>query len=48
MFAGVVQNLMSFQAVGVIIVAMVGVGVAEESGCEGVDSQALIVAPPGA
>src|SRR5262245_18852114 len=32
MFTGVVQNFMSFQAVGVIIVAMVGVGVAEESG----------------
>jgi aminobenzoyl-glutamate transport protein len=32
MYTGVVQNFMSFQAVGVIIVAMVGVGVAEESG----------------
>jgi aminobenzoyl-glutamate transport protein len=29
MFTGVVQNLMSFNAVGVIIVAMLGVGVAE-------------------
>jgi aminobenzoyl-glutamate transport protein len=32
MYTGVVGNFMSFQAVGVIIVAMVGVGVAEESG----------------
>src|SRR5262245_10458330 len=32
MYTGVVPNFMSFQAVGVIIVAMVGVGVAEESG----------------
>ena len=32
MFTGVVQNFMNFNAVGVIIVAMVGVGVAEEKG----------------
>ncbi len=32
MFEGVVQNFMNFNAVGVIIVAMLGVGVAEESG----------------
>lgn len=32
MFTGVVQNFMSFNAVGVIIVAMVGVGVAETPG----------------
>ncbi|HEY0938624.1 MAG TPA: AbgT family transporter [Steroidobacter sp.] len=32
MFEGVVQNFMDFNAVGVIIVAMLGVGVAEESG----------------
>lgn len=32
MFEGVVENFMSFTAVGVIIVAMLGVGVAEESG----------------
>jgi aminobenzoyl-glutamate transport protein len=32
MYTGVVGNFMSFQAVGVIMVAMVGVGVAEESG----------------
>lgn len=32
MFTGVVQNFMNFNAVGVIIVAMVGVGVAGEAG----------------
>lgn len=32
MFTGVVQNFMNFNAVGVIIVAMVGVGVAESAG----------------
>jgi aminobenzoyl-glutamate transport protein len=32
MFVGVVQNFMNFNAVGVIIVAMLGVGVAEASG----------------
>ncbi|NUP07572.1 MAG: AbgT family transporter [Polyangiaceae bacterium] len=32
LFADVVQNFMSFNAVGVIIVAMLGVGVAEEAG----------------
>lgn len=32
MYTGVVSNFMSFNAVGVIIVAMVGVGVAEEAG----------------
>ncbi|MGH7154008.1 MAG: AbgT family transporter, partial [Acetobacteraceae bacterium] len=32
MFTGVVQNFMNFNAVGVIIVAMVGVGVAETAG----------------
>jgi aminobenzoyl-glutamate transport protein len=32
MFTGVVPNFMSFTAVGVIIVAMLGVGVAEEAG----------------
>jgi aminobenzoyl-glutamate transport protein len=32
MFTGVVDNFMSFTAVGVIIVAMLGVGVAEEAG----------------
>ena len=47
MFAGVVQNFMSFQAVGVIIVAMVGVGVAEESGLvKALIRKLVIVAPP--
>jgi aminobenzoyl-glutamate transport protein len=32
MYAGVVQNFMNFNAVGIIIVAMLGVGVAEASG----------------
>jgi len=32
MYAGVVQNFMNFNAVGIIIIAMVGVGVAEEAG----------------
>src|SRR5215470_11445355 len=32
MYAGVVQNFMNFTAVGVIIVAMLGVGVAETAG----------------
>src|SRR5262245_2934666 len=32
MYAGVIQNFMNFTAVGVIIVAMLGVGVAETSG----------------
>ena len=41
MFTGVVQNFMNFNAVGVIIVAMVGVGVAEEAGPDqGADPQA--------
>ena len=41
MFTGVVQNFMNFNAVGVIIVAMVGVGVAEEIGPgQGADPQA--------
>jgi aminobenzoyl-glutamate transport protein len=49
MFAGVVQNFMNFQAVGVIIVAMVGVGVAEESGLvKALIRKLVIVAPPGA
>ena len=35
MFTGVVQNFMNFTAVGVIIVAMLGVGVAESAGLIG-------------
>jgi aminobenzoyl-glutamate transport protein len=47
MFTGVVQNFMNFNAVGVIIVAMVGVGVAESSGLVNVLIRKLvIVAPP--
>jgi aminobenzoyl-glutamate transport protein len=47
MFTGVVQNLMNFQAVGVIIVAMVGVGVAEASGLvNALIKKLVIVAPP--
>ena len=49
MFTGVVQNLMNFNAVGVIIVAMVGVGVAEESGLvKALIRKLVIVAPAGA
>jgi aminobenzoyl-glutamate transport protein len=47
MFTGVVQNFMNFNAVGVIIVAMVGVGVAESSGLIGTLIRKLVlVAPP--
>src|SRR5262245_48369692 len=46
MFTGVVQNFMSFQAVGVIIVAMVGVGVAEESGLVNALIRKLVVVSP--
>jgi len=47
MFTGVVQNFMSFQAVGVIVVAMVGVGVAEESGLVNALIRKLVaVSPP--
>jgi len=47
MFTGIVSNFMGFNAVGVIIIAMVGVGVAEESGLVKVLIRKLvIVAPP--
>jgi aminobenzoyl-glutamate transport protein len=47
MFTGVVANFMGFNAVGVIIIAMVGVGVAEESGLVKVLIRKLvIIAPP--
>jgi aminobenzoyl-glutamate transport protein len=47
MFTGVVQNFMSFNAVGVIIIAMVGVGVAEESGLvKALIRKLVVVAPP--
>src|SRR5262249_6786687 len=47
MYTGVVQNFMNFQAVGVIIVAMVGVGVAEEAGLvNALIRKLVIVSPP--
>ena len=46
MFTGVVQNLMNFNAVGVIIVAMVGVGVAEESGLVKALIRKLVIVAP--
>lgn len=47
MFTGVVQNFMNFNAVGVIIVAMVGVGVAEEAGLvRTLIRKLVVVAPP--
>jgi aminobenzoyl-glutamate transport protein len=47
MFTGVVQNFMNFNAVGVIIIAMVGVGVAEESGLvKALIRKLVVVAPP--
>ncbi|MBS0559197.1 MAG: AbgT family transporter [Proteobacteria bacterium] len=47
MFTRVVPNLMGFNAVGVIIVAMVGVGVAESSGLVNALIRKLVaVAPP--
>lgn len=49
MFEGVVQNFMNFNAVGVIIVAMLGVGVAEESGLiKALIHKLVNVAPPAA
>ena len=49
MYAGVVQNFMSFTAVGVIIVAMLGVGVAEASGLiRALIHKLVMVAPPAA
>jgi aminobenzoyl-glutamate transport protein len=47
MFTGVVGNFMGFNAVGVIIVAMVGVGVAEESGLVKVLIRKLVIVAPG-
>jgi aminobenzoyl-glutamate transport protein len=47
MFTRVVQNFMNFNAVGVIIVAMVGVGVAEAAGLvKALIRKLVIVAPP--
>jgi aminobenzoyl-glutamate transport protein len=46
MFTGVVTNFMNFQAVGVIIVAMVGVGVAEASGLVKALIRKLVIISP--
>lgn len=46
MFTGVVPNFMSFQAVGVIIVAMIGVGVAEEAGLVKALIRKLVIISP--
>lgn len=49
MFTGFVQNFMNFNAVGIIIVAMLGVGVAEEAGLVNALIRKLVaVTPPGA
>ncbi len=46
MFTGVVQNFMNFNAVGVIIVAMVGVGVAEAAGLVDALIRKLVIVAP--
>jgi aminobenzoyl-glutamate transport protein len=46
MFTGVVPNFMNFNAVGVIIVAMVGVGVAEEKGLVKALIRKLVIVAP--
>ncbi len=46
MYANVVQNFMNFTAVGVIIVAMLGVGVAEEAGLISALIRKLVVVAP--
>jgi aminobenzoyl-glutamate transport protein len=46
MFTGVVPNFMGFNAVGVIIIAMVGVGVAEEAGLVKALIRKLVIAAP--
>jgi aminobenzoyl-glutamate transport protein len=49
MFANVVQNFMNFTAVGVIIIAMLGVGVAESAGLiKAMIRKLVMVAPPAA
>jgi aminobenzoyl-glutamate transport protein len=49
MYAGVIQNFMNFTAVGVIIIAMLGVGVAETAGLvKALIRKLVIVAPPAA
>jgi aminobenzoyl-glutamate transport protein len=46
MFTGVVSNFMGFNAVGVIIIAMVGVGVAEEAGLVKALIRKLVIVAP--
>jgi aminobenzoyl-glutamate transport protein len=46
MYSGVVQNFMNFNAVGVIIVAMLGVGVAEAAGLVSALIRKLVVVAP--
>src|SRR5262245_31664436 len=46
MYSGVVQNFMNFNAVGVIIVAMLGVGVAEAAGLVSALIRKLVVIAP--
>ncbi len=49
MYTGVVANFMGFNAVGVIIIAMVGVGVAEEAGLvKALIRKLVLIAPPAA
>jgi aminobenzoyl-glutamate transport protein len=49
MYAGVIQNFMAFTATGVIVVAMLGVGVAEASGLiKALIRKLVTVAPPAA
>jgi aminobenzoyl-glutamate transport protein len=47
MYVGVVPNLMGFSAVGLLIVAMVGVGVAEEAGLINTLIRKLVAYSPG-
>ena len=48
MYAGVIQNFMNFTAVGVIIVAMLGVGVAETAGLIKAMIRKLVMVAPAA
>ncbi len=46
MYAGVIENFMSFNALGVVIVAMLGVGVAESAGLIGALIRKLVQVAP--
>src|SRR5262247_3521916 len=49
MYAGVVRNFMAFTATGVIIIAMLGVGVAESAGLvKALIRKLVVIAPPAA